>query len=69
MKPAKILSNLLTMAIFGLWLFSMALVFNESSGTAGDFPAAFLGKPLEEIQKPGWVFTAAGTKSAMPCSL
>ena len=47
MKPAKILSNLLTMAIFGLWLFSMALVFNESSGTAGDFPAAFLGKPLE----------------------
>lgn len=47
MKTARIFSNLLTVTIFSLWLFSMVLVFNESSGTAKDIPAVSLGRPLE----------------------
>jgi len=47
MKTKKFFSNLLTTAIFALWLFSMVLVFRESPGSARDIPPASLGKPLE----------------------
>jgi hypothetical protein len=62
MKSAKFSSKLLTVAIFGLWLFSMVLVFKESPGSARGIPAVSLGNAPEEDTETWMGIYSGGSK-------